>query len=98
MTNQNSIVSRMKNSWEEKLSDARDLPGTIPMPEKLTKRWVRGRKRITPYKRTLKTGGELKPKYPGGVEKLKDKLGTEGHSIEERGKRFFVSDFEPKLA
>src|SRR5437867_9461939 len=26
-----------------------------------------GRKRITPYWRTLKTGGELNPKYPGGA-------------------------------
>src|SRR3984885_13298259 len=25
-----------------------------------------GRKRITPYWRTLKTGGEVNPKYPGG--------------------------------
>src|SRR3954465_7666256 len=26
-----------------------------------------GRRRITPYWRTLKSGGELNPKYPGGV-------------------------------
>ena len=58
----------------------------------------KGRKRITPYWRTLKTGGELNAKYPGGVENLKAKLENEGHSIEQRGKRFFVSDFEPKLA
>src|SRR5271166_5426965 len=28
---------------------------------------VAGASRITPYWRTLKTGGELNPKYPGGV-------------------------------
>jgi hypothetical protein len=27
-----------------------------------------GRRDITPYWRTLKSGGELNPKYPGGVE------------------------------
>jgi hypothetical protein len=30
-----------------------------------------GRKRITPYWRTLKAGGELNPKYPGGIENLR---------------------------
>ena len=30
-----------------------------------------GRKRITPYWRTLKQGGELNPKYPGGIESQK---------------------------
>ena len=29
-----------------------------------------GRKRITPYWRTLKSDGELNPKYPGGIEAL----------------------------
>ena len=27
-----------------------------------------GKKRITPFWRTLKTGGEVNPKYPGGVK------------------------------
>ncbi|MBZ0204176.1 MAG: MGMT family protein [Ignavibacteria bacterium] len=27
-----------------------------------------GKKRITPYWRTLKNGGELNPKYPGGIK------------------------------
>src|SRR5687768_7040760 len=33
-----------------------------------------GARRVTPYWRTLKTGGELNPKYPGGVENLKARL------------------------
>jgi hypothetical protein len=33
-----------------------------------------GKKRFTPYWCTLKTGGELNPKYPGGVSGLKRKL------------------------
>jgi hypothetical protein len=50
-----------------------------------------GTKRITPYWRTLKSGGELNPKYPGGIDNLKMRLETEGHTISQRGKRFFVA-------
>lgn len=57
-----------------------------------------GKKNTTPYWRTLKTGGEINPKYPGGITDLKRKLATEGHRIEQRGKRFFVRDFGEKLA
>jgi len=53
-----------------------------------------GRKRITPYWRTLKTGGELNPKYPGGIAALKKLLRAEGHKIAQRGKRVLVADFE----
>ena len=56
-----------------------------------------GRKRVTPYWRTLKSGGELNPKYPGGVPGLKKLLHAEGHKIAQRGKRFFVADFEARL-
>ena len=38
-----------------------------------------GRKRITPYWRTLKTGGELNAKYPGGIKNLRARLAAEGH-------------------
>src|SRR5437660_4026113 len=38
-----------------------------------------GAKRITPYWRTLKNGGELNPKYPGGVAALARRLRVEGH-------------------
>ncbi|HVP78650.1 MAG TPA: hypothetical protein VMV04_12235 [Thermodesulfobacteriota bacterium] len=31
----------------------------------------KGKKRITPYWRTLKSGGEVNPKYPGGLEDQK---------------------------
>ena len=36
---------------------------------------------LTPYWRTLKTGGELNAKYPGGIEAQKAKLEAEGHTI-----------------
>jgi hypothetical protein len=61
-----------------------------------------GRKRITPYWRTLKNGGELNPKYPGGIGNLRARLEAEGHRIVAKGKRFFVADVDkfivkPKL-
>jgi hypothetical protein len=57
-----------------------------------------GKRRFTPYWRTLKTGGELNPKYPGGIEGQKIRLEAEGHEIVIRGKRFFVFEYERFLA
>jgi alkylated DNA nucleotide flippase Atl1 len=51
----------------------------------------------TPYWRTLKVGGELNPKYPGGIEAQMSKLEAEGHTVVQRGKRYFVEDFAKKL-
>jgi len=56
-----------------------------------------GKKRITPYWRTLKTGGEINPKYPGGVAGQAERLRAEGHTITRRGQRAFVADYESKL-
>ena len=41
-----------------------------------------GKKDTTPYWRTLKSGGELNEKYPGGVEAQATHLREEGHTIE----------------
>ncbi|MDB6124834.1 MAG: hypothetical protein JWQ71_3827 [Pedosphaera sp.] len=57
-----------------------------------------GAKKTTPYWRTLKSKGELNPKYPGGVAGLKRKLSAEGHKVIQKGKRFFVVDFQLRLA
>lgn len=57
-----------------------------------------GKKKITPYWRTLKSKGELNPKYPGGIEHQIDMLESEGHEIYQRGKHFFVKDFEKHFA
>ena len=56
-----------------------------------------GRKRITPYWRTLKTGGELNAKYPGGVPALKKKLSEEGHMVVQKGRRYLVKDYAKVL-
>ena len=42
---------------------------------------------ITPYWRTLKTGGEINEKYPGGVEGQKGLLEKEGHKVVQKGKK-----------
>jgi hypothetical protein len=57
-----------------------------------------GEKTITPYWRTLKTGGELNPKYPGGIPALKKLLAAEGHKVIKKGSEFLVTDFDKKLA
>lgn len=56
-----------------------------------------GQKRITPYWRTLKTGGELNPKYPGGIANLQSMLEAEGHKVIRKGKKYVVEDYEKKL-
>ncbi len=55
------------------------------------------RKNATPYWRTLKSGGFLNEKYPGGVTAQKAKLESEGHEIIERGKKLAVAEYERAL-
>ena len=56
-----------------------------------------GRKEITPYWRTLKSGGELNPKYPGGIEAQRRYLEQEGHKVIQKGKKYIVEDYEKYL-
>lgn len=53
-----------------------------------------GEDEITPYWRTLKSGGELNPKYPGGIAGLKQRLTAEGHRVVAKGKKFVVAEYE----
>ena len=48
------------------------------------------KKQATPYWRTLKTGGFLNEKFPGGIAFAKKKLQEEGHRIVKQGKRWLV--------
>jgi alkylated DNA nucleotide flippase Atl1 len=50
----------------------------------------------TPYWRTLKAGGEINPKYPGGVEAQKMLLQAEGHTVAVQGRRALVKDLDKK--
>jgi hypothetical protein len=50
-----------------------------------------------PYWRTLKIGGYLNDKYPGGVEGHRHRLELEGHKIVGKGKRSRVEELEKCL-
>ena len=57
-----------------------------------------GERKTTSYWRTLKSGGELNPKYPGGVKRLREQLEAEGHRVVAKAKRFVVQDYQRHLA
>jgi len=57
-----------------------------------------GKKRVTPYWRTLKAAGEINAKYPGGLPGQRRRLEAEGLEVIARGKRLFVKDHEQHLA
>jgi len=50
-----------------------------------------------PYWRTLKSGGFLNPKYPGGQEAHKRLLEQEGYNVVQKGKNFLIQDFQEYL-
>ena len=58
-----------------------------------------GKKKVTPWWRTIKPNGELNPKYPGGVATQGKLLRAEGHRLAEaKGKKPpRVADFENVL-
>ncbi len=51
----------------------------------------------TPFWRTLKKDGELNEKYPEGIDGQKRLLEMEGHTVVQKGKRYFVKDYEKRL-
>lgn len=55
------------------------------------------RKRITPYWRTLKAGGVLNEKYPGGATAQKKRLLAEGHKVRKKNKNQVVANLEESL-
>jgi len=57
-----------------------------------------GKRDTTPYWRTLKTGGIINEKYPGGMEGQKKLLEKEGHKVIQKGKKYIVVDYEKSLA
>ncbi|MBL9203201.1 MAG: MGMT family protein [Opitutaceae bacterium] len=59
--------------------------------------FLAGEREITPYWRTLKKGGELNPKFPGGVPALEKKLAAEGHAFVRKGARVLVANLEQVL-
>lgn len=49
-----------------------------------------GKKKITPYWRTIKSDGQLNEKYPGGIAAQKRALQAEGHEIVKKGTKYKV--------
>jgi len=58
---------------------------------------AKGKKRVTPYWRTLKNGGEINAKYPGGVAAVANRLRAEGHEVIHKGKRMMVAGYQKVL-
>ncbi len=58
-----------------------------------------GKKDYTPYWRTVKVGGALSDKYPGGVDAHSKHLKSEGHTIinDKNGKPKKVKKYEKVL-
>jgi len=56
-----------------------------------------GQTGTTPYWRTLKSEGQLNPKYPGGILAARKHLRAEGHTIVKRGQKYIVKDFQNSL-
>ncbi|HEX3281129.1 MAG TPA: methylated DNA-protein cysteine methyltransferase [Pyrinomonadaceae bacterium] len=152
---------KQRKTWREKLSDSKDLPKVLDIPDRLRAKWGTGnfvipapievdelmrrvpkgklttinhirmalarkhdttvacplttgifawlaanaaeedasekKKRVTPYWRTLKAGGVLNEKYPGGVTAQKKRLLAEGHKLTKKGKKHLVADLEKSL-
>lgn len=52
---------------------------------------------ITPYWRTLKPGGVINDRYPGGAELQKRLLEGEGHKVMKKGYKYIVVDLQESL-
>lgn len=50
-----------------------------------------------PFWRALKVDGELNENYPGGIERQRAMLEAEGHSILQKGKRYYVANLATAL-
>jgi len=56
-----------------------------------------GNTNTTPFWRTLKSDGELNPKYPGGIAGQRKHLESEGFRITQKGRKHIVEGYEKFL-
>lgn len=56
-----------------------------------------GKKLALPYWRTLKADGSLNEKYPGGAASQKRLLEREGFTVQKKGKKFTVNNYDKYL-
>jgi len=58
---------------------------------------MEGKRDITPYWRTVKDGGAINEKYPGGLKGQKKLLEKEGLKVIQKGKKYIIEDYERYL-
>jgi alkylated DNA nucleotide flippase Atl1 len=56
-----------------------------------------GKTNTTAFWRTLKSNGELNPKYPGGIADQKKHLESEGFKIIQKGEKYIVNCYDRYL-
>lgn len=56
-----------------------------------------GVKNFTPFWRTVKEGGVINEKYPGGIERQTVLLESEGHHIVQKGEKWIVENWKNSL-
>ena len=57
----------------------------------------KGERNATPYWRTLKMGGVLNDKYPGGARAQKELLEKEGFRIFQKGRKYIIEKYDNYL-
>jgi alkylated DNA nucleotide flippase Atl1 len=56
-----------------------------------------GKKKVTPYWRTIENSGDINPKCPGSRNEMRKLLQREGHKVAIRGKRYRVLGYKDAL-
>jgi alkylated DNA nucleotide flippase Atl1 len=97
-----TTINEIRNALAEKHHATMGCPITTGIFASIAARAAaeeagREKKEVTPYWRTLKTGGVINEKYPGGVEEQKRLLQKEGHQVDQKGRKTVVVDFEKNL-
>ena len=90
-------IDQIRNILARKHGATHGCPLTTGIFASIAAHAAEGKKDITPYWRTLKAGGVINEKYPGGVEPQKRLLEREGHRVVQKGKKYVVVDFERSL-
>jgi len=97
-----TTINEIREALAERHNTAAACPITTGIfariaAEASVERGTEGKGDITPYWRTLKAGGVINEKYPGGPDGQKRLLEKEGHRVIQRGKRYVVEDYEKFL-
>jgi hypothetical protein len=89
-----STTDRHGKSWRERLAGYPHLPNVKPIPERMQERFGCGTI-VTSSPREVDEAMRQVPE--GRLATLMLGLESEGHTVVQRGRRYFVEDFEKKL-